>query len=52
MTDAIEMRTVIPFSAFEKKRREFLSAKFGGRLILLWPFSETNATAMRTIEER
>jgi hypothetical protein len=51
MTDAIEMRMVIPFSAFEKRRKS-LSAKFGWRLILLWPFNETNAAAMRTIEER
>jgi hypothetical protein len=32
---------VIPFQ-FEKLRK-LLSAKFGWRLILMWPFSETNA---------
>jgi hypothetical protein len=51
MIDAVEMRMVIPFSAFEKRRKS-LSAKFGWHLILLWPFSETNAAAMRAMETR
>jgi hypothetical protein len=40
------MRMVVPFR-FEKPRKA-LSTKFGQRLILLWPFGETNAAAMRT----
>jgi hypothetical protein len=34
---------VIPFSAFKNE----LSVKFGWHLILLWPFSETDAAAIR-----
>jgi hypothetical protein len=39
------MRMVIPFPV--EKRTKLLSPKFGWRLILLWPFDETNAAAMR-----
>jgi hypothetical protein len=39
---------VIPFR-FEKPERA-LSTKFGKRLILKWPFSETNAAAMRVLK--
>jgi hypothetical protein len=39
---------VIPFQ-FEKQK--LLSTKFGYRLILMWPFSETNAAAMRTLKD-
>jgi hypothetical protein len=46
MADAVKMRMVIPFR-FEKSRK-VLSTKFGYRLIPMWPFSETNAAAMRT----
>jgi hypothetical protein len=42
------MRMVIPFP-FEKQGK-LLSTKFGWRLILLWPFSETNAAAMCTLK--
>jgi hypothetical protein len=41
---------VIPFQ-FEKLRK-LLSTKFGQRLILMWPFSETNAAAMRALKTR
>jgi hypothetical protein len=33
-----------------EKPRQFLSTKFGWRLILLWPFSETTAAAMRVFD--
>jgi hypothetical protein len=35
-----------------KKTRKLLSTKFGWRLIFMWPFSETNAAAMRTVKTR
>jgi hypothetical protein len=39
---------VIPFR-LEKPERA-LSTKFGQRLILMWPFGETNAAVMRTLK--
>jgi len=39
---------VTPFQ-FEKTK-QLLSAKFGQGLILMWPFSETNAAALRTLK--
>jgi hypothetical protein len=45
MADAVKMRMVIPFR-FEKPGKP-LSTKFGLCLILMWPFGETNAAAMR-----
>jgi hypothetical protein len=39
------MRMLAPFQVGQKK---LLSKKFDWRLIPMWPFSETNAAAMRT----
>src|SRR5258707_13167350 len=51
MTDAVKMRIVIPFQ-FDKDKKTpiHVSTKFGRRLIFMWPFSETNAAAMRTLK--
>src|SRR5260370_27793943 len=35
-----------------RKLRKLISTKFGSGLILTWPFSETNAAAMRTLKNR
>jgi hypothetical protein len=48
MTDAVEMRIVF-LSSFAKLRK-LLSTKFGLRLILMWPFGETNGAAMCTLK--
>ncbi len=52
-SDAVEMRMFIPFSALFQRLKTIksLSAKFVWRLILLWPFSETNATATRNSQK-
>jgi hypothetical protein len=49
------MRMLTPFQfcsvlPFQFDRRNFLFAKFGWRLIPMWPFGETNAAAMRTLK--
>jgi hypothetical protein len=44
------MRMVVPFRVLSEKLKKPLSLKSGERLIFMWPFSETNAAAKRTIE--
>jgi hypothetical protein len=53
----VKMRMVVPFRVvpFRKAKKTtvpeiWLSLKSGERLIFMWPFSETNAAAKRTIE--
>ena len=46
----VKMRMVVPFRVLSEKLKKPLSLKSGERLIFMWPFSETNAAAKRTIE--
>jgi hypothetical protein len=54
MTDAVTMRMLTPFQIglfrlrFQFGQKNALSTKFGWRLILMWPFDETNAAAVCT----
>jgi hypothetical protein len=45
MTDAVMLRMVIPFFSVWEPGKLF--SNFGEGLVLLWPFGETNAAAMR-----